>query len=129
MSEFETCNDPGNTFIKDKFPETDPLGIDAHSPGSKLDAGKQLPFLVLGKFTLALKEVVKVGTFGANKYTKNGWIEVPNGKERYYEAMIRHLLEDMQSEDSKDPQTGITHLAHAAWNILAVITLRLISRK
>lgn len=107
--------------------ESDPHNVDQHSPGAKLDAGKQLPKLVLGGFIYALKEVVKVGTFGANKYTPNGWKEVQNGKERYYEAALRHLMEDLASPESVDEQTNISHLAHAAWNLLAIITLRVLS--
>lgn len=102
----------------------DPYSIPQHSPGAKLDSGKQLPFTVLGAFSPALLEVTKVGTFGAEKYTKHGWIAVPHGKERYYEAMMRHLLEDMKMPESKDPETGISHLSHAAWNILAILSLR-----
>lgn len=104
--------------------ESDPHNIPQHSPGAKLDSGKQIPYTVLGAFAPALQEVTRVGTYGANKYTKHGWISVPNGKERYYEAMLRHLLEDMKTTDSVDPETQITHLAHAAWNILAILTLR-----
>jgi hypothetical protein len=108
--------------------ETDPNGIPQNAPGAKLDSGKQLPYTVLSKFTLALQEVTKVGTFGAQKYTRDGWLSVTEGERRYYEAMMRHLLEDMKQEESKDEQTGITHLAHAAWNILAIITLRALRR-
>jgi hypothetical protein len=50
--------------------ETDPNGLDPHEPGAKLDAGKIRPQLVLGGFSRALEEVVKVGTYGANKYTE-----------------------------------------------------------
>lgn len=108
--------------------EQDPNGFAQHTPGAKLDSGKQLPFVVLGKFIPALLEVVKVGTFGALKYTKHGWLEVPNGKERYYEALLRHILEDMREEGSVDTQTNLQHLAHAAWNILAILTLRLLGK-
>ena len=104
--------------------ESDPYSIPQHSPGAKLDANKQLPFTVLSAFTPALLEVTKVGTFGANKYTKHGWLSVPNGKERYYEALLRHLLADMQTPGSVDEQTDISHLSHAAWNVLAILTLR-----
>lgn len=108
--------------------ETDPHNIPQHSPGAKLDANKQLPYTVLGAFSPALAEVTRVGTYGAQKYTKHGWISVPNGKERYYEAMMRHLLADLQTPESVDPDTQITHLAHAAWNILAILTLRVNER-
>jgi hypothetical protein len=102
--------------------ERDPLGKDPHTPGAKLDAGKLRPGLVLGGFARALKEVIKVGTYGANKYTDNGWMEVPNGIQRYEEAKLRHWLAQQMGEEC-DPDTGILHAAHEAWNALARLDL------
>jgi len=102
--------------------ETDPLGRDPHQPGAKLDAGKQRPALVLGAFANALKAVVEVGTYGAAKYTPNGWLEVPDGIERYGEAKMRHQLAEMTGE-VLDPDTGLRHAAHEAWNALARLEL------
>ena len=69
----------------------DPNGIDQHQPGSKLDALKPRPALVLGGFSQALMAVTHVGTYGAIKYTPDGWRFVPEGRQRYSEAMLRHL--------------------------------------
>jgi hypothetical protein len=98
--------------------ERDPTGRDPHSPGAKLDDGKPMVSLVLGGFARALLEVARVGTFGAKKYTPNGWLEVPNGIERYTDALGRHLLSEWQGE-TLDPQTELLHAAHTAWNALA----------
>ena len=92
--------------------------IDQHAPGAKLDAGKPRPGLVLKGFRRALMEVAKVGTMGARKYSDNGWEHVPDGFNRYTDAMWRHLL-----EEGLDEESGLPHLAHAAWNILAVLEL------
>ena len=70
--------------------EKDPNGMDQHESGAKLDQGKLRPDLVLGGFNRALSAVVAVGTFGANKYTENGWLSVPNGIARYSDAAGRH---------------------------------------
>ena len=102
--------------------EVDPTGLDPHQPGAKLDAGKPRPGLVLGGFAAALAAVVDVGTYGAQKYTDNGWKEVPNGIERYTDAMYRHLLAESRGE-LRDEDTGILHAAHAAWNALARLDL------
>lgn len=102
--------------------EKDPYGKDAHEGGAKLDAGKNRLSLVLGGFSLALQEVGKVGTYGANKYSPNGWKTVPNGLERYADAMLRHIFKGMSGE-KLDPDTNLTHAAHAAWNALAVLEL------
>lgn len=105
--------------------EQDPTGRDAHAPGAKLDAGKNRLGLVLGGFTRALQEVGKVGTFGAAKYTDNGWVSVPNGQTRYTDAMFRHLLKEAEGE-ANDPDSKLKHAAHAAWNALARLELALI---
>jgi hypothetical protein len=95
-----------------------------HLPGAKDDAGKQRWGLVLGDFAPALAEVVKVGTFGAKKYTDGGWLQVPNGIKRYSDAALRHAAAHAMGE-LNDPETGLPHLAHVAWNALAVLTLQL----
>lgn len=103
-------------------PESDPLGKGQHETGAKLDAGKARPGLVLGGFAAALDAVVEVGTYGARKYTDNGWKDVPNGAERYTDAMYRHFLAEARGE-MYDRDTGILHAAHAAWNALARLDL------
>lgn len=104
--------------------EKDPYGIDQHAPGAKLDAGKARLSLVLLAMSRALSAVGEVGTYGAAKYTDNGWLEVPNGQERYMDALFRHLLQHATGE-LHDRDTGLTHLAHACWNMLAVLELSL----
>lgn len=109
-------------------PESDPTGLSQHAPGAKLDAGKNRLGLVLHGFSTALLEVGRVGTYGAGKYTDNGWRTVPNGEERYTDALYRHLLAEAAGE-THDPETEVLHAAHAAWNALArlaLIRLRLV---
>src|SRR3990167_8758338 len=54
--------------------ETDPNGIPAKQPGSKLDSGKS-PVMqgVLQYFPRAILEIAKVSQAGAAKYTWKGW--------------------------------------------------------
>lgn len=104
--------------------ERDPNGLDAHQAGAKLDAGKIRPALVLGGFARALKEVSRVGTYGAVKYTDNGWTQVENGIERYDDAGMRHWL-DEKCGITHDRDTAILHAAHEAWNALARLDLLL----
>lgn len=108
----------------DKVGTTDPNGIDQHAPGAKLDNGKPRHGLVLGAFSNALTEVAKVGTFGANKYSDNGWLSVPNGLARYTDAMLRHHFAEAGGEEL-DEDSGLRHAAHRAWNALAVLELAL----
>lgn len=101
--------------------EKDPNGIDQHSPGAKLDDGKPLAGL-LGDFSLALMAVVDVGTYGAKKYSRGGWQSVPEGQQRYTDAMWRHMLAENRGELD---ESGLLHMAHAAWNALARLELKL----
>jgi len=104
--------------------EIDPNGKSQHEHGAKLDDGKIMGG-VLKDFSLALKAVAEVGTFGAKKYTRGGWQSVPNGIERYGDALWRHLLSERH--EPIDTDSKLLHEAHLAWNSLA--RLELILRK
>lgn len=104
--------------------EHDPHGTPANVPGAKLDAGKLRAGLVLGDFAHALEQVSQVGTFGARKYTDRGWLSVPQGVQRYTDAMLRHWLAEHTGAPFDD-QTGLLHAAHLAWNALARLELML----
>lgn len=108
-------------------PETDPNGRDPHQSGAKLDAGKNRLSLVMHGFPRALQAVGHVATYGAEKYTPNGWRDVPNGIERYSDAMYRHLLAEAAGE-LQDKDTCLLHAAHSAWNALARLELMLIQQ-
>ena len=103
--------------------EFDPNGKDSKTPGSKLDAGKT-PLMrgVLHYFPLALEAVAKVSLKGAEKYSWKGWEDVPDGINRYGDALVRHLLKEA-TEGPIDADTGFHHACHAAWNSLARLEL------
>lgn len=113
-----------NLEITDK----DPNGIDQHTPGAKLDSGKMIAGEILTSFSNAMQAMLEVATFGASKYTRKGFLQVPNGEERYLDAMTRHLLKHGSGEEF-DPETGFPHLHHALWNLAAVVEVRLRSTK
>lgn len=96
---------------------------DLHVPGAKDDKAKPMAGVLLD-FSRALQTVVDVGTYGAKKYTRTGWATVPEGSQRYLDAMMRHLLAMDVDPDGLDPETGLPHLAHIAWNALAVLELQ-----
>ncbi len=77
--------------------------------GRKFDGGK-LEYGLLPP--LALEEVVKVLTFGAQKYERDNWQRVPDSKRRYFDALQRHVWAWKQGEQI-DPESGLPHLAHA----------------
>lgn len=113
--------------VLEAIAESDPNGRDPHTPGSKLDNGKPRVGLVMSGFANALLEVSRVGTFGAKKYTDDGWLSVPDGQARYEDALLRHTL--YATMDDTDPDSGLTHLGHRAWCALAVLELYLRDRK
>jgi hypothetical protein len=96
----------------------------ATEPGIKLDQGKEDCETVLGAFSNALIGVSAVGTFGIKKYSKNGWLEVDDAPQRYLSAAYRHKLK-RQSGELYDDESGILHILHEAWNLLAVAELTL----
>lgn len=96
---------------------------DLHVPGAKDDKAKPMAGVLLD-FSRALQTVVGVGTYGAKKYTRTGWATVPEGSQRYLDAMMRHLLAIDVDPDGLDPETGLPHLAHVAWNALAALELQ-----
>lgn len=105
--------------------EQDPTGRSAHQPGAKLDAGKPCVFRgAIGYFPRAIERVAAVSTFGASKYAWKGWETVPDGVDRYSDALGRHLLYEGRGE-LLDPDSGLEHAAHAAWNALARLELML----
>lgn len=91
-----------------------------HLPGMKYDEGKPNLSLVFSGFSKSLVDVGQIGTFGARKYTPNGWKEVDNLGERYMSAMLRHTMAVLDNSPF-DNETGRHHLAHVAWNALAIL--------
>lgn len=91
----------------------------------KYDGGKSPIYRgALSYFPRAISAVAEVSAFGASKYAWKGWESVPDGFERYSDAMVRHLAYEGQGE-VLDPDSGLLHAAHAAWNSLARLELLL----
>ena len=109
---------------QEPYIELDPHGTDPHAPGAKLDAGKTEPELIQRGFAHALDAVAQVSTYGATKYTPDGWAAVPEGTTRYRNALYRHRNAFYRGEDV-DPDSQLHHLAHATWNALAELELLL----
>ena len=87
------------------------LGIEeliTKSPALKFDADKVRVELLSVD---AMNEIAKVMTFGAKKYADHNWRNGFNWS-RLYGAALRHLFAHLNGED-KDPESGLSHLAHA----------------
>jgi hypothetical protein len=85
--------------------------------GKKNDSGKTEYHLMPAK---ALEQVNVVLMYGAKKYGENNWQKVEGWRNRYYNASMRHLLQ-WQSGEKLDPESGITHLAHAICSLMFLI--------
>lgn len=81
--------------------------------GSKLARWDLMP---LG----ALNDIAEVYGFGATKYSDHNW------RKGYkwglsFAAMLRHIAL-WQEGHEVDEESGLNHLAHAGWHILALLT-------
>lgn len=104
--------------------EKDPNGKGQHEPGAKMDAGKPAIWRgVLDYFPRAVAAVAEVSQAGAAKYAWKGWGTVPDGVNRYRDALCRHIVNE-SIEGRYDPE-GFRHLAQIAWNALAALELTL----
>lgn len=91
--------------------------------GVKHDSGK-VKAGMLKDFANAITEVLRVGTYGVKKYDRANWLKVDNAVERYEDAAMRHRLAHWSGEVN-DIESNLSHEAHALWNDLAVLELKI----
>ena len=108
-------NEAKNIYMPADLPDTSVKFVP--DVGVKLDLGKLRWDLLPMEL---VEEVVKVLTFGANKYSDNNWKKLDNGVERCYAAVQRHLVAWRKGENL-DEETGLRHLAHAMCELLFVM--------
>lgn len=88
------------------------------SEGKKDDSDKA-PLYLLGPFREGFESISKVAEFGKNKYGYNNWMQIQD-THRIESALFRHLMKYLSGEKI-DPETNESHMAHAAWNCLALM--------
>jgi hypothetical protein len=76
--------------------------------GQKLDHGKA-PISLINR--RAIEEEAQVMAFGARKYAAHNWRK-GIAASRLLDAALRHIFAYADGEDN-DPETGLSHLAHA----------------
>jgi hypothetical protein len=131
MAEIPTYEE-GVRYWKEQLKEieTDPYGKQQKEPGAKTDAGK--PAVTRGclhYFPLALTAVADLSTRGATKYSWRGWESVPDGINRYADALGRHELAIEGDYTRRDPDSGVLEATAVAWNALARLELILREQK
>ena len=85
--------------------------------GVKFDQDKPRPELIAPELIDALSLVL---TYGAKKYADRNW-EKGMSWSRPFGALMRHMWAWWKGEN-KDPETGFSHLAHAACCLMFLIT-------
>jgi hypothetical protein len=71
----------------------------------------------------AVERVVEVLEYGAKTYSEDGWRTVPDGRRRYTDALIRHMVAYLRGEE-RDATSGLWHMAHVACNALFLLELK-----
>jgi hypothetical protein len=94
--------------------------------GQKHDGGKAQWHLLPWD---ALKEVVKVLMFGANKYNADNWKIVPGARQRYFDAAIRHITDWFSGKRKVDEESGLNSLAHAICCLIFLLWFDLNSKE
>lgn len=75
-----------------------------------------------------MEEIGKVLTFGAKKYSPNGWQHLEHAEERYLGAMLRHLS-SIQKGESIDPESKLPHINHVACNAMFLTYFEMVRAK
>ena len=87
----------------------------------KYDEGKTRMSLVPPSL---IRAVGVIRTYGTAKYNNDpdGWLKVE--KVRYKDALMRHLMDYLEDEDSHDEESGFKHLWHIACNVAFLIEMQ-----
>ena len=107
-----------NKQLQELFAEVEPAKLPKPKQAVRFDSGKTnwslMPFE-------ALEEINRVLEFGANKYA--AWNFTEHGgmnHSRVLNSCVRHIFSYMRGQDL-DPESGLSHLAHAGCNILFLL--------
>lgn len=113
---------PDRTVCEHNIPVNYPCSICAPEEfpviksGTKNDEGKPRVDLLS---PIAMTKIAEVMTFGAKKYEPHNWRK-GIAWSRVTAALLRHVFAFMRGED-KDPETGLSHLAHAGCCIMFLL--------
>lgn len=68
----------------------------------------------------ALNQIAKVYTYGTIKYDDDNWWKGLRWKKDVFGCILRHVWKWFRGEKCDD-ESGLHHLAHAAWNCMALM--------
>jgi len=69
----------------------------------------------------AIEELVRVFTVGAKKYAEHNWLKTGMSYSKMLASAKRHIASFEMGEDF-DRETACHHMAHAAWNLLGIVS-------
>ena len=92
------------------------MNVDPNTGAMKASKSCQLGFVD----PLALEILGEVAGFGAVKYDKFNYLKGYDWT-LSINALYRHFLKFQQGEDI-DPESGLPHMAHAAWHALNLVS-------
>lgn len=105
------------------------LNVTKHKPeydltddgtGKKYDSGKPMIGTAFNIFAKALLGVGACIEFGTHKYPDPAnWKKIEGGEKRYLDSLCRHLAKHCAGQ-VYDSETGLPHLFHCCWNMLAI---------
>lgn len=98
----------GEVLVDGMWVKTEDVNKELHSSGVKHD-DKKLRWSLLPWDQM--ETVVKVLEYGAKKYAPDNWKKISNGRHRYTDAAVRHLVACLQGEWN-DSEDNLPHLAH-----------------
>lgn len=107
----------GETFHSPSCPQK-PAYAELISEASATKHDQEKPDMALLPF-VGLEKVADAMTYGKKKYSAHNWRK-GLGYTRLLSATLRHVSAYLRGED-KDPESGISHLAHACCNLLMVL--------
>ena len=90
--------------------------VESSTIGVKFDTDKPRLELIS---PVAIEELAKVLAFGAKKYSAYNWSK-GIVYTRILAAILRHTFAYMRGE-SKDPETGLSHIAHVMCNCMFLL--------
>jgi len=119
LTSLYSCHEHGHDYVLGPCPGCQqkagaPIALVAN--GVKHDQGK--PDMSLLSH-IGLVKIAEVMTFGSKKYSRDNW-RGGFAWSRPLAAAARHLYAYIGGED-KDPETGLSHLAHCACCLLFVL--------
>jgi hypothetical protein len=107
-----------------------PSNVDNKSKfDGKSDMGKPRVAKTMKAFPLALIAISELSDFGSEKYPDTHWHDVPDGFNRYSDAMMRHFLSEGGDCLDKDIESGLLHITATAWNAMGRLEILLRTNK